>query len=85
MAASLQLSAYMHATEVPPAQIFATLAAVTLANWAAFDRTKQGVALAALCAVSAPVSEVLLNSWFGLWHYPRADLPGMVSWCEDAA
>jgi hypothetical protein len=18
---------------------------------------------------------------FGLWHYPREDLPGMVSWC----
>lgn len=71
----------MHAHEVAPARIFAILAAVTLANWAAFDRTRQGVALAVLCAVSAPVSEVLLNSLFGLWHYPRADLPGMVSWC----
>lgn len=42
----------------------------------------QGAILAAVCALGAPASELLLLHAFGLWHYPRADILGgaFVSW-----
>jgi hypothetical protein len=51
-------------------------------NWTYFDRTVHGALLGVLLGVGAPLTEVVLNSLFGLWHYPREDLPGMVSWCD---
>lgn len=84
LAAIIYTSATLHAMEVPTPQIGAVLAAITVANWAVFDRTPQGALLAVLCGVGAPLSEVVLNSVFGMWHYPREDLPGMVSWCDPS-
>lgn len=81
LAAIIYTSATLHGMEVPTPQIGAVLAAITLVNWTVFDRTPQGALLAVLCGVGAPLSEVILNAVFGLWHYPREDLPGMVSWC----
>jgi endoplasmic reticulum chaperone BiP len=56
--------------------------AVAVANWAVFDRTKQGIALAALCALGAPAAELVLLQIVPLWHYPRGDILGgaFVSW-----
>ncbi|DBB10445.1 TPA: hypothetical protein ACH3X3_001990 [Trebouxia sp. C0006] len=51
--------------------------------------TKQGLALAVLCACAAPASELIIMNVFGLWHYPHPNvfqefgrgLPGWVSAC----
>ena len=81
LACCLQVSAFMYGSGYAPTQIGPVLAVLTVANWCAFDRTLQGAALAALCAASAPASEILLNRFFGLWHYPAGDVFGVVSWC----
>ena len=52
------------------------LAAVGAANWRAFDNTRQGLALAAICAIAAPAFELVIMRWLGLWHYPRPDVFG---------
>ena len=52
------------------------LAAVGAANWRAFDNTRQGLALAAVCAIAAPAFELVIMRWQGLWHYPRPDVFG---------
>lgn len=49
--------------------------AVTVANWALLDGTRQGVALATLCALGAPAAELLLLHFLPLWHYPVSHLP----------
>lgn len=85
LASIIFLSATLHGLEVPTPQIGAVLATVTVVNWTVFDRTPQGALLAVLCGVGAPLSEVVLNAVFGMWHYPREDLPGMVSWCVHSA
>ena len=55
-----------------PYPIIATaLAAASALNWVLFDRTKQGVALAAICAVGAPLSELVLLYFVPLWSYPE--------------
>lgn len=85
LAAALALSATLYESQQPTAVIHAALAVVTVANWALFDRTKQGVALAALCGLGAPAAEVVLMVVTHCWHYPRADVAGMfvswVPWC----
>ena len=52
-------------------EIAAILAALAAANWAAFDRTPQGLLLATVCGLGAPVSELVLMKLFGVWHYDR--------------
>lgn len=52
----------MYSHQVSSSAIGCVLAAMTTTNWLVFDRTWQGIALAGLCAVAAPLSEVLLNS-----------------------
>lgn len=74
LAAGLSLSAFLHARQVPPAQIALALSVFAAANFAAFDRTRRGAALALLCAVVAPLAEAQLMARFGAWHYPRADV-----------
>jgi heat shock protein 5 len=74
LAGGLALSAFLHANEVPPSQIAAALAIFAGFNFAAFDRTRRGLALALLCAVVAPLAEAQLMARFGTWHYPRADI-----------
>ncbi len=56
---------------VPYRDIGLTLASLAALNWAAFDRTPQGLLLAALCGVAAPISEIVLMAGFGVWHYDR--------------
>lgn len=83
LACIIESSAAMHESAWPEATIACMLACLTAVNYFAFDRTRQGVLLALLCAVVAPAAEVVLNRAFGLWHYPRADLNGeIVSWYE---
>lgn len=85
LAAALALSAYLYQSEQPSSVIFGALAAVTAVNWALFDRTKQGLGLAALCGLGAPAAEVVLMAATHCWHYPRADVAGVfvswVPWC----
>jgi heat shock protein 5 len=40
-------------------------------TWLIFDGTLQGIALAMLCGLGAPATELLLMKAFGLWHYER--------------
>lgn len=58
LAASLALSSVLYANDVPADQISWVLAACAAANYLVFDGTKQGLALALLCAVACPASEV---------------------------
>jgi len=85
LSAALALSATLYDSQQPASVIFASLAAVTALNWALFDRTKQGLALAALCGLGAPAAEVVLMAVTHCWHYPRADVAGVfvswVPWC----
>jgi hypothetical protein len=41
------------------------------ASWFYFDGTRQGLFLAALCAIGAPASELLLLHMIPLWTYPK--------------
>jgi hypothetical protein len=72
----------LHQAQIPPTFIGPILAALALALWGTFDRTPQGIILALFCGTSAPLIELVMNSIFGLWHYPCEDLPGMVSWYD---
>merc|ERR1711976_79351 len=87
VAALLQLSAVLYRLGFAYSTIGAVLAAAGAANWAVFDRTKHGVALCALCAVAAPLSELVIVRYLGWWHYNAPDvygadgLPSWVPWC----
>ena len=52
-------------------EISSALAVAFGLNWVLFDRTRQGVALAAVCAVGAPLSELVLLQILPLWSYPQ--------------
>ncbi len=71
-------------------QMWGMLGSVALVNWFIFEKTKQGLALAVLCAVAAPLSELVLINFLHLWHYPRPDcfgdrgVPSWVSKCTPA-
>ncbi|KAK9918242.1 hypothetical protein WJX75_002527 [Coccomyxa subellipsoidea] len=88
VAALHQLSSMLYAAGVPSHQIGAVLAVAAVLNWRLFDGTPQGLALAALCGIGAPVSELVLMKYLGLWHYENPDLvvggvglPSWVPWC----
>ncbi|KAG1671468.1 hypothetical protein FOA52_003126 [Chlamydomonas sp. UWO 241] len=79
------LSAALFAAGTPPATESAVLALAAAATWFAFDRTKQGVALGAVVALSAPAAELVLLRVVPLWDYPLADVAlgewgSFVSW-----
>ena len=85
LAADLQLSATLFSGNVPFTQISVALALASTATWSVFDGTKQGLALGAVCAVGAPLAELLLLHWVPLWSYPQADMDlgewgSFVSW-----
>ena len=85
LAADLQLSATLFSGNVPFTQISVALALTSAATWAVFDGTKQGLVLGGVCAVGAPLAELLLLHWVPLWSYPRADMDlgewgSFVSW-----
>lgn len=90
VAAVLALSSMMYANEVTPDHISAALAVCAATNYLVFDGTKQGLALAVLCAVACPGAELMLMHILQLWHYPEATLfteiphsgiPSWVPWC----
>ena len=83
----------LYANNVPADQISMALAACAAANYLAFDGTKQGLALALLCALACPASELMLMHIGQLWHYPGANMfteiphsgiPTWVPWCYFA-
>ncbi|KAL4458410.1 hypothetical protein ABPG75_013275 [Micractinium tetrahymenae] len=86
VAATLALSSVLYASEVPPDQISLILAACAAANYLVFDSTKQGLALALLCALACPAAELMIMHILQLWHYPGATLfteiphSGMLAW-----
>ena len=83
----LGLSAYLFSTGAPPGAEAATLWVAGGGAWWALDRTRLGLALAALTAAAAPTSELVLMQVVGLWHYAAPDwfplgpsVPGLPSW-----
>lgn len=87
IAALLYLSAVLYSDGWDYPQISAVLSVAALLSYKAFDGTRQGLALALLCAVAAPASEMVLINLFGLWEYGRPDVfglggfPSWVPWC----
>jgi endoplasmic reticulum chaperone BiP len=77
LTAMLELSSVLYASHHPSELIAVILAALASINYLAFDGTKQGLALAALCAFGAPAIELLLMNPLHLWHYPLGDLWAM--------
>ncbi|GAQ82230.1 hypothetical protein KFL_001040330 [Klebsormidium nitens] len=77
-------SAFLYRTDISYDVIWLVLAGSCVGCWAALDSTWWGFLLAAACAVVAPGAELVLNNFFHLWHYPRADVfiagQGVVSW-----
>ena len=76
MAAMFLLSSYLYLADWPHWQISLALAPVALANWKAFDGTKQGALLAVLLAFGAPTAESFISNVFGWWHYERPQIGG---------
>lgn len=73
--------------DYPHWQCSAILAIAFLAQWLAFDGTKQGLLLSALLTVGAPAAEMIIVNVFHLWHYDRPDLfgvPHWAGWCYAA-
>ncbi|DBA76973.1 TPA: hypothetical protein ACH3X1_009566 [Trebouxia sp. C0004] len=85
----LYTSAILYANNIDYTQIAVLLLLLASVNFKLFEDTKQGLALAILCACAAPVSELIIMNVFGLWHYPHPNvfqefgrgLPGWVSVC----
>ncbi|KAL0025283.1 hypothetical protein WJX79_000409 [Trebouxia sp. C0005] len=85
----LYTSAILYANNIDYTQIAVLLLVLASINFKLFEDTKQGLALAVLCACAAPVSELIIMNVFGLWHYPHPNvfqefgrgLPGWVSVC----
>ena len=76
MAAMFLLSSYVYLADWPHWQISLVLAPLALANWKAFDGTKQGALLAVLLAFGAPTAESFISNVFGWWHYERPQIGG---------
>ena len=76
MAAMFLLSSYLYLADWPHWQISLALAPLALANWKAFDGTKQGALLAVLLAFGAPTAESFISNVFGWWHYERPQIGG---------
>ena len=83
LALLLYFSALLYQNDVQYVQIAAVLALCGAVNWQVFDKTKQGLLLALLSAVAAPLSELVIINVFGLWQYPHPDIfgaGGVPSW-----
>ena len=66
--------------DMPSHAIDAILAAWALGQWAVFDYTKQGLAMAVLTGVAGPVTEIFLINVLHLYHYTNPDFFGIPSW-----
>eukprot|EP00850_Spirogloea_muscicola_P009808 SM000056S17926 [mRNA] locus=s56:152242:154166:- [translate_table: standard] len=84
LALLLEASCQLFTCGLPYPAVFVTLFALGCANWAAFDATWWGFALAITVGLGAPGFEVLIMRYAELWHYPHPDLilwdQGIVSW-----
>lgn len=74
LAAMLELSSYLYSNDVSSSTICLALAFCAAINYLLLDSTKQGLALALLCALGAPLFELVLMQSMHLWHYPQGDL-----------
>ncbi|DBB05397.1 hypothetical protein WJX82_006207 [Trebouxia sp. C0006] len=74
------LSGYLYLNDFPHWQCSGILAVTAFLNWRAFDNTKQGLFLAALLTVGAPLTEVVIVNGLHLWHYDRPDFFGVPHW-----
>jgi len=74
LAAMLELSAYMYSSDMKSSTICLALALCAAINYLVLDSTKQGLALAVLCALGAPLAELVLMQSMHVWHYPAGDL-----------
>ena len=74
LAAMLEFSAILYTSDVESSSICIVLALCAAINYLIFDSTKQGLALALLCAIGAPLLELVLMQSLHLWHYPLGDL-----------
>ncbi|KAK9845425.1 hypothetical protein WJX81_006137 [Elliptochloris bilobata] len=73
-------SDYVYLANFPHWQCSAILAALWLANYKAFDSTRQGLLLALLLLVGAPSGESFIVNVLHLWHYDRPDILGVPHW-----
>jgi hypothetical protein len=80
----LELSASLYAAAVPYGLISVILATAFLFNWAFFDRTKQGLAIAILCGLVAPIAELGLNRAVEL-SSSHLNIPQLPLWTYDSA
>ena len=66
--------------DMPNHAIDGILAAWAVGQWAVFDYTKQGLAMAVLTGVAGPVTEIFLINVLHLYHYADPDFFGIPSW-----
>ena len=66
--------------DMPSHAIDAILATWALGQWAVFDYTKHGLAMAVLTGVAGPVTEIFLINVLHLYHYSDPDFFGIPSW-----
>jgi len=76
------LSSYLYLSDFPHWQIYAILYPLWIAQYKAFDNTKQGLFLGLLLAAGAPVVEMFIANVLHLWHYDRPDLNGVCFWAS---
>jgi hypothetical protein len=76
LASNLALSAALYSSGAGYGYgaIAAGLLATWTGSWWLLDRTRQGAALAVLCALGAPAAELVLMGAAHTWHYSRPDV-----------
>lgn len=80
LAFMLELSSFLYSNGTASNVICLVLAGFAFLNYLIFDSSKQGLALAVLCALGAPAIEVVLMQSLHVWHYQDADFFGMPRW-----
>ncbi|KAL3147371.1 hypothetical protein ABBQ32_002851 [Trebouxia sp. C0010 RCD-2024] len=78
--AAFLLSGFVYLNDFPHWQCSLILSVTAFLNWKAFDNTKQGLFLAALLTVGAPLTETVIVNGLHLWHYDRPDFFGVPHW-----
>lgn len=80
LALSIELSAWMYQSNWSYPSMHVTLSLIAFLNWTFFDRTAQGLILASICAIGAPIAELPFLLWLKWWHYTQPDLYLIDSW-----